>query len=118
MACVRVCMSVCACVCVCVGGCVCARVRACVFVRMYVCLRMCVCACVYLQEILAGLHRLIFPSLPPPTFAQACAYVEEYGWLSRLEFACVCLSSCLCVLPLMWACVRALCLRMCVLVCE
>ena len=44
------------------------------------------------HEILEGLHRLIFPSLPPPTFDRACAYVEKYGWLARLE--CVCVPAC------------------------
>ena len=28
--------------------------------------------------------RRIFPSLPPPTFARACAYAKKYGWLARL----------------------------------
>ena len=31
---------------------------------------------------LAGVPRRIFPSLPPPTFARACAYAEKYGWQS------------------------------------
>ena len=30
-----------------------------------------------------------FPSLPPPTFARACAYAEKYGWLARLLVAFV-----------------------------
>ena len=38
---------------------------------------------------LAGLPRRIFPSLPPPTFARACAYAEKYGWPARLAWALV-----------------------------
>ena len=26
----------------------------------------------------------MFPSLPPPTFARACAHGKKYGWLARL----------------------------------
>ena len=65
---------------------------------------------------LVGLHRHNFSSLPPPTFARACAYVEEYGWLTRLE--CVCVPACvfMCV-SFSVACVGVLCLPMCILVC-
>ena len=41
------------------------------------------------HENLADLPRCIFPSLPLPTFARACAYAEKYGWLARLVNAYV-----------------------------
>ena len=67
-----------------------------------------------------------FPSLTPPTFPLACAYVDIYSWLARLEcvYTCVCmcvgarvcLRACLCVCRLVWAGVRVFnC--MCVLSC-
>ena len=57
------------------------------------------------HEILVGLHRHNFHSLPPPTFARACAYVEEYGLLARLE--CVCVPACVFLCASFWVGVRA-----------
>ena len=59
------------------------------------------------HQILAGLPRRIFTSLPLPTFSRVGAYTEKLGWLARLEcmrkcvHVCgrvgVCLHGCLCV---------------------
>ena len=45
------------------------------------------------HENLAIVPRRIFPSLPPPTFAHACAYTEKYGWLARLT--CIYVYACM-----------------------
>ena len=71
-------------------------VRACVFLRYSVCVRVIGWLRIFSSshEILVCLQRHIFPSLPPPTLERECAYVEEYDWLARIEFVCVCLSAC------------------------
>ena len=61
------------------------------------------------HEILAGLPRRIFPSLPLPTFSRACEYAEKYGWLARDLSASVCVCVCVC------GCV---CVPVCVFVCA
>ena len=73
---------------------------------------------------------MYFSFHPPPTFLRACENPEKNGWLARLvcvsvcvyvyvcAYICVCvcvsLRACLCVRPLVWACVRvfSVCFRM------
>ena len=81
---------------------------------VYACVCVCVCVC-HLRVIYAllqsdwlaqnvelepqypaNLPRRIFPLLPPPTFALACAYTEKLGWVARLECVCVCVCVCVC----------------------
>ena len=63
------------------------------------------------HEILAGLPRRIFTSLPQPTFVRACAYTEKLGCLAKLE----CMRKCVYVCGLVCVCLRAcLCASVCV----